>query len=55
MDLENRSALILLSDILLTNLIATLSVVWSVQDVYFDDDSAQVVISNLRLSDDQGR
>ncbi|BAT91970.1 hypothetical protein LR48_Vigan05g178500 [Vigna angularis] len=24
------------------------------EDVYFDDDSAQVVISNLRLSDDQG-
>ena len=25
------------------------------QDVYFDDDSAEVVISSLRLGDDQGR
>ena len=25
------------------------------QDVYFDDESAEVVISSLRLGDDQGR
>ena len=25
------------------------------QDVYFDDDSAEVVISSLRLGDDQER
>lgn len=27
----------------------------NVQDVYFDDESAEVVISSLRLGDDQGR
>lgn len=25
------------------------------QDVYFDDESAEVVISSLRLGDEQGR
>lgn len=25
------------------------------QDAYFDDESAEVVISSLRLGDDQGR
>lgn len=28
---------------------------YQMQDVYFDDDSAEVVISSLRLGDDQGR
>jgi len=27
----------------------------TLQDVYFDDESAEVVISSLRLGDDQGR
>ena len=27
----------------------------NMQDVYFDDESAEVVISSLRLGDDQGR
>jgi hypothetical protein len=28
---------------------------YTIQDVYFDDESAEVVISSLRLGDDQGR
>ncbi len=30
-----------------------ISIVFSFQDVYFDDESAEVVISSLRLGDDQ--
>lgn len=32
-----------------------LNVFLDLQDVYFDDESAEVVISSLRLGDDQGR
>lgn len=32
-----------------------LFIVIYLQDVYFDDESAEVVVSSLRLGDDQGR
>lgn len=32
-----------------------ISLITNMQDVYFDDESAEVVISSLRLGDDQGR
>lgn len=31
------------------------SLICIMQDVYFDDESAEVVISSLRLGDEQGR
>jgi hypothetical protein len=41
---------------LLFNLILKcLPLIINMQDVYFDDESAEVVISSLRLGDDQGR
>jgi hypothetical protein len=41
---------------LLFNLILKcIPLIINMQDVYFDDESAEVVISSLRLGDDQGR
>lgn len=41
--------------LLLKFILKYLPLITNMQDVYFDDESAEVVISSLRLGDDQGR
>jgi hypothetical protein len=55
-DNMNKPKRKVLTFLLLFNLILKcLPLIINMQDVYFDDESAEVVISSLRLGDDQGR
>jgi hypothetical protein len=55
-DNMNKPKRKVLTFLLLFNLILKcLPLIMNMQDVYFDDESAEVVISSLRLGDDQGR